>query len=239
VTPGPIGVTIRDDVWVDRKSRIWTESSRCYIESSRPDLANAVRELSEVMDGATVSHVKYRVIKYVLNTKNRGIHVKPNQENGCIAYVDSDYAGDRENRRSITGYLIYLFGVPIAWKSRLQGGITLSSSEAEYYVISEVAKEMKFVKMILDFLEIDTGELMKIYVENIGAIQLSNNAASGLRTKHIDTRVHYVRELTQGEQKILEIEFVTSEDNQSDTFTKNTSQEVFQRHTSKYMMDDG
>jgi hypothetical protein len=66
----------------------------------------------------------------------------------------------------------------------------LSSSEAEYYAISEVAKEMKFVKMILDFLEIDTGELMKIHVDNIGAIHLSNNAASGL---HIDTRLHYPR----------------------------------------------
>jgi hypothetical protein len=116
------------------------------VKHSRPDLANAVRELSKVMDGATLSHVKmlYRVIKYVLNTNNRGIRVKPNQENGCIAYA-------------ITGYLIYLCGVPIAWKSRQQGGITLSSSEAEYYAISEVAKEMKFVKMILDFLEIDTG----------------------------------------------------------------------------------
>jgi hypothetical protein len=193
------------------------------------------------MDGATVNHVKmlHRVIKYVRDTKNRGIRVKPNQETGCIAYVDSDYAGERENRRSITGYLIYLCGVPIAWKSRQQGGITLSSSEAEYYAISEVAKEMKFVKTILSFLEIDTGELMKIYADNIGAIHLSNNAANGLGTKHIDTRLHYVRELTQGEQKILEIEFVRSEDNQSDTFTKNTSQEVFQRHTSKYMMDDG
>jgi hypothetical protein len=80
---------------------------------------------------------------------------------------------------------------------RQQGGITLSSSEAEYCVISEVAKEM-FVKMILDFLEIDTGELMKIHVDNIGVIHLSNNTASGLRTKHIDTRLHYVRELTQG-----------------------------------------
>jgi hypothetical protein len=110
---------------------------------------------------------------------------------------------------------MYLCGVTIAWKSRQQGGITLSSSEAEYYAISEVAKDMKFVKMILNFLEIDTGELMKIYVDNIGAINLSNNAANGLRTKHIDTRLHYVRELTQGEQKILEIEFVRSEDKNS------------------------
>jgi hypothetical protein len=130
--------------------------------------------------------------------------VKPNQENGYIAYVDSDYTGDRENRRSITGYLVYLHGVPIAWKSRQQGGITLSSSEAECYASSEVAKELNF-KMILDFLEIDTGESMKIYIDNIGAIHLSNNAASGPRTKHIDSRLHYVKELTQGEQKIWKL----------------------------------
>jgi hypothetical protein len=156
-----------------------------------------VRELSKVMDGATVNHAKmlYRVIKYVLNTKNRGIRVKPNQENGCIAYVDSDYAGDRENRRSVTGYLIYLSGAPIAWKSRQQGGITLSSSEAEYYAISEVAKEMKFVKMIL------TGELVKIYVDSIGAIHLSNNAVNGLRTKHIDTRVPLLSENSPKEKR--------------------------------------
>jgi hypothetical protein len=127
--------------------------------------------------------------------------VKPNQENGCIAYVDSDYAGDRENRRSITGYLIYLSGASIAWKSRQQGGITLSSSEAEYYAISEVAKEMKFVKMILNFLERDTGEWMKIYVDNIGAINLSNNAANGLRTKHIDTRVPLLSENSPKENR--------------------------------------
>jgi hypothetical protein len=103
------------------------------------------------MDGATVNHVKilHRVSKYVLNTPFE-------TKNGCIAYVESDHAGDR-NRRSITRYLIYLYGVPSAWKSRQQGGITLSS-EAEYYAISEVAKELKFVKMILYFLEINPGE---------------------------------------------------------------------------------
>jgi hypothetical protein len=216
------------------------KKAECYKLKNRNEVdeRGAVVLMAEMLDHEE-SMMLHQVIKYVLDTKNRGIRVKPNQENRCIAYVDSDYTGDRESRRSITGYLIHLFGVPIAWKSRQQGGGTLSSSEAECYAISEVAKEMKFVKMILVFLEIDTGELMKIHVDNIGAIHLSNKAASGLRTKHIDTRLHYVKELTQGEQKILEIEFVRSEDNQSDTFTKNTSQEVFQRHTSKYMMDDG
>jgi hypothetical protein len=83
--------------------------------------------------------------------------MKPNSESGIRAFVDSDFAVDRDNRRSITGYLFYLFDVPISWKSKQQGGVTLSSSEAEYYAISEVDMELKFLKMILHFLEIDSG----------------------------------------------------------------------------------
>ena len=65
------------------------------VKHSRPDLSNSVRELSKVMDGATDEHVRlmYRVIKYVLSTKDRGILVKPNVDCGVLAYVDSDFAG--------------------------------------------------------------------------------------------------------------------------------------------------
>jgi hypothetical protein len=130
------------------------------VKHSRPDLSNAVRELSKVMDGATKEHLRFlfRAIKYVLSTKERGIMVKPNTDSGVIAYVDSDFAGDKGNRRSITGYVAHLFGVPIAWKSKQQGGVTLSSSEAEYYAISEVATELKFLKMLLDFLDVKCEE---------------------------------------------------------------------------------
>ncbi|KAG7336872.1 reverse transcriptase RNA-dependent DNA polymerase, partial [Nitzschia inconspicua] len=210
------------------------------VKHSRPDLSNSVRELSKVMDGATDEHVTilHRVIKFVIDTKNRGVLIKPDKNRGVIAYCDSDFAGDMGNRRSITGFLIYLFGVPISWKSKQQGGVTLSSSEAEYYAISEVSMELKFIKMVMDFLDIDPGIPMKVYVDNIGAIHLANNASSGSRTKHIDTRLHFVRELTQGDDKIIDIEFVRSEENQSDTFTKNTSNDTFWRLTSKYMVGD-
>jgi hypothetical protein len=211
------------------------------VKLSRPDLSNAVRELSKVMDGATKAHLNmlYRVVRFVLITRDRGILVNPQADKGVQAYVDSDYAGDKTNRRSITGYLVYLFNVPVAWKSKQQGGITLSSSEAEYYALSEVAREMKFLKMVLDFLEIDLRGPMTTYVDNIGAIHLANNASSGMRTKHIDTRIHFVRELTQGENRLLKIEFVRSDENQSDTFTKNTTKEIFWKHTSKYMSSGG
>jgi hypothetical protein len=76
------------------------------VKLSRPDVSNAVRELSKVMDGATSDHVEmlHRVIKFVLITRERGVLINPNLEREVHAFVDSDYAGDSDNRRSITGY---------------------------------------------------------------------------------------------------------------------------------------
>jgi hypothetical protein len=86
------------------------------------------------------------VIKFVLITRERGILVNPNLERGVHAFVDSDYAGDSDNSRSSTGYIIYFRGVAIAWKSKQQHCVTLSSSEAECYAISEVSIELKSLK---------------------------------------------------------------------------------------------
>ena len=67
-----------------------------------------------------------------------------------IAFSDSDYATDPETRVSITGYILYFMGAPISWRSKSQKGVTLSSSEAEFVALSECAKEVKFVWMLLE-----------------------------------------------------------------------------------------
>lgn len=211
------------------------------VKHSRPDLNNAVRELSKVMDGATADHMKMmlRTVRFVMKTKNRGLHMKPTRDYTLEAYVDSDFAGDQGTRKSITGYLVYFCGVVVAWKSKQQGGVTLSSSEAEYYALSEVATELLFVKQIVEFLGVPLQLPMVVHVDNNGAIYLANNSISGTRTKHIDTRVHFVRDLTQAEPPVLKTIFVRTEDNQADTFTKNVSNDLFWRLTSKYMtMED-
>jgi hypothetical protein len=76
-----------------------------------------------------------------------------------------------------------------------------------------------------------------IPVEINGVLKTKYNASTETRTNHIDTRIHYLRDLTQGDDKFWEIEYVRSEDNQSDTFTKNTPHEIFCKHTSKYMTE--
>jgi hypothetical protein len=65
-----------------------------------------------------------------------------------VVYTDSDWAGDKEDRRSVSGYVIFLLGVSILWKSQSQKSVTLSSSEAEYFAMSEAVKEVRFIVMV-------------------------------------------------------------------------------------------
>ena len=96
------------------------------VKHSGPDIANVVRELSKVLDCASDASMKelLRIIKYVLDTKNYGLKIAPvkSAESGkllnIIGFCDSDYAGDKQTRLSITGFIIFLCGVSIAWRSK-------------------------------------------------------------------------------------------------------------------------
>ena len=144
------------------------------VKHSRPDIANPVRELSKAMDGASHAHMKEmkRIIKNVLDTKEHGLKFKPtmNEEWNLRGFCDSDFATDKEKRLSVTGYVIYFMGVPVAWKSRAQRSVVLSSTEAEYVALSEVVKEIKFVMQILQSIKIEVRTPITVHVDNVGAI---------------------------------------------------------------------
>jgi len=92
----------------------------------------------------------HQLFKFILDTKEYGLKVKPKIEEfdkswTIIVFLDSDYAGDSNTRISVTGFCIFLLGVPIVWKSRSQKNMTLSSSKTEFIALSEAVKEIKFV----------------------------------------------------------------------------------------------
>ena len=149
---------------------------------------------------------------------------------------DSDYAGDKDNRLSVTGYCIYVNGCLISWKSRAQRSHTLSSTEAEYVALSEICTEILFVRMIMEFLGQPVEYPIKVYCDNVGAIYLAYNEKISRRTKHVDTRTHFVRRYV--EEGTIKIVFVRSEENDSDIFTKNTSESTYNKHTEKFMIQN-
>jgi hypothetical protein len=206
------------------------------VKHSRPDIANAVRELSKVADGATQAHWKamMRVIKFVIDTENYGLKIKPYKDKKGFhleGICDSEYAGDKDSRISVYGYILYFCGAPVAWKSKAGRSVTLSSTEAEYFAVSEIAKEAIFIKQVLESMNINFNYPIEIKVDNVGAIYLANNYATSQRTKHIDIRAHFVREFI--EDGIIKVVFVKSEDNDADIFTKNPTEELFKKHSIK------
>jgi len=139
-------------------------------------------------------------------------------------YSDADFAGDKETHISIMGYVVYFMDVPVCWRSHGQKSVKLSTSEAEYVACSEVVKEVLFILQLLRHLQVKVQLPICVHVDNIGAIFLAENQNSSDRTKHVDTRYHFVRQCKR-DGTVL-IEFVCSCNNDSDIFTKNLTSEI-------------
>jgi hypothetical protein len=154
-----------------------------------------------------------------------------------VVYSDSDYAGDRETRVSIAGFVIYLLGVPISWKSKGMKSVALSSSEAEYVALSEAAKEVKLIYQVLRSMGVKVKLPIVVRVDNIGAIFMAENVAVSQRTKHIDVRYRFVQEFVM--DGFLKIIFVRTGDNDADIFTKNLSGDLHEKHRNNMVIPKG
>ena len=135
------------------------------------------------------------------------------------ALSDSDFANDKDTRYSVYGYIIYFCDIPVAWKSKFMKSVVLSTTEAEYVAVSEVVKEIKFFYQMLRSMEIRVPLPIKVQVDNAGAIWLENNSSVSERTKHVDLRAHFVRDLIK--DQLIQINFVKAAENDSDIMTKN------------------
>ena len=116
------------------------------VKHSHPDLANMTRELSKANDSVNLAAYKelLHAIKYVLDTMNLGLKIKPkgnyNEPWESICFSDSNYVGDPVSRQRISGFILYVVGVPVSWQSNSQKSVSLSSSEAEYITLSEIVR---------------------------------------------------------------------------------------------------
>ena len=134
-----------------------------------------------------------------------------------MGFCDSDFATNYDNRKSQTGYIFTLYGSAISWKSGLQSVVALSTTEAEYIALAEAVKESFWVKGFLRDFGI-CQKVVTVYCDSSSAISLTKHQVFHERSKHIDVRLHFVRdEVNKGEVKIQK---VGTEDNPTDMLTK-------------------
>uniref|UniRef100_A0A2N9EGT6 CCHC-type domain-containing protein n=1 Tax=Fagus sylvatica TaxID=28930 RepID=A0A2N9EGT6_FAGSY len=137
--------------------------------------------------------------------------------NSVVGYVDADYAGEVDDRRSTTGYVFTLSGGPICWKSTLQSIVTMSITEAEYMAVAEAAKEALSLKGLVKELGLNQSGV-QMHCDSQSAIYLAKNQVYHARTKHIDVRFHKIRELIVTGDIILKK--VHTSENAADMLTK-------------------
>ena len=138
----------------------------------------------------------------------------PTKPTGLDGYCDADW-GTSNNRRSINGNIFLYNGAPIAWKSKLQTSVALSTAEAEYYSASPGAVEVIYLSQLLRNMGFGPTSPMPVYEDNTACIEWTNNVIGGReRAKHIDILNHFAHEAAH-----LRLKRVSTDDQLADVFT--------------------
>ena len=149
--------------------------------------------------------------------------------------MDSDFAND-VSRRSRTGYVIFLNSGIVSWKSKLQPIVSLSTTEAEFIAIAFACMEVKFIMMLLAEINLEVTDIV-VRSDSEPALKLIRNPVGHARTKHIDIRYRFIRELAEGGK--IKFEYVRSQDNVADMLTKQLAGNDHHRHLGRlYHLDD-
>ena len=200
-----------------------------YLTITRPDISFAVSLVSQYMHAPTVVHLCMvkRILRYLKKTIGRGIVMRRNGHTDIIGFSDSDWAGNTIDRRSTTGYCMFVGGNLVSWKSKKQPVVARSSAEAEYRAMAAASCEMVWLKNLLTDLGFSPTSPMKLFCDNQAAMHIAANPVFHERTKHIEVDCHFIRQQVQS--KVIQTHYIRSSDQLADAFTKVLSSTVFHR----------
>jgi hypothetical protein len=239
-TPLPAGYMpqkVDEDATIDPELRSHYQTvigSLLYLTlGTRPDIAFAVTKLAQFAARPSQEHLTKAlyICRYLVGTKDYRLTYDGSSGLGLRACTDSDWASDPDGRKSQSGYYLTLAGGAISWVSRKQRTVALSSTEAEYMALSDCSRQVVWMHTLL-------GELgyhlkpIPICGDNQGSIFIACNPVTEKRSKHIDIRYHYIREVV--ERKLAEVFFIDGEKNPADLLTKNLGSVKFLQFRPEY-----
>jgi hypothetical protein len=194
---------------------------------SRPDIQQTIQELSSFVNNYGYVHweAAKRCARYLKATRDYELVLGGRNQIVLAGYVDSSYGSCPDTAKSVTGYTFNLGAGAVSWASRKQQTVAQSSCEAEYVAAGEAAKEVAWLRQLLEAIGFPQDGPTVVRADNNGAISLSEDPSFHARVKHIHVRHHYLRQ--QVAEKELKLKYVPSNDNVADTLTKPLAKQSF------------
>jgi hypothetical protein len=195
---------------------------------TRPDLAFTISKLSQYLSNPSVLHMQAakHALRYIQGTLDHGICFSASSElppdsfpiSLPFGFSDASHAADPDDRKSHSGHVYFYFNGPIVWLSSKQSVVALSSMESEFMELSEAAKEAIFLRKLLSSINIKITTPTTILTDSQSALNHVKNNVKHARTKHIDTRFHYIREVYTSNQ--IDLKHVPHTEQAADVLTK-------------------
>jgi len=191
-----------------------------YLCHTRPDISYAVSVVSRYMHDPRSGHLDavYQILRYLKSSPGKGLMFKSHGHLNLEGYCDADWASCLDDRRSTLGYCVFVGGNLVSWRSKKQSVVSRSTAEAEYRAMSLVVCEMLWLRSLLSELKVLRKGPMKIWCDNMSAINIANNPVQHDRTKHVEIDRFFIKEkLDDGS---IELRHVNSGSQIADSLTK-------------------
>ncbi|CAL1363606.1 unnamed protein product [Linum trigynum] len=221
-TPMAVNIKLDKDVTgvpVDEKKFRGMVGSLLYLTASRPDIHYSVCMCARFQSAPKESHLTAikRIFRYLKGTPELGLWYPKHNNFSLIGYSDSDFAGSLTDRKSTTGTCQFVGTSLVSWSCKKQGAVALSTAEAEYIAAGSCCTQLIWLKNQLRDYNVLTHSI-PLLCDNTSAICMAKNPVQHSRTKHIEVKYHFIRDLVQ--QHTITISHIPTEYQLADLFTK-------------------
>ena len=191
-----------------------------YLCHTRPDISYAVSVVSRYMHDSRSGHLDavYRILRYLKSSPGKGLMFKSHGHLNVEGYCDADWASCLDDRRSTSGYCVFVGGNLVSWRSKKQSVVSRSTTEAEYRALSLGVSEMLRVRNLLSELNVLRKGPFRVWCDNKSAINIANNPVQHDRTKRVEIDRFFIKEKIDDD--ILELSHVNSCNQVADCLTK-------------------
>jgi hypothetical protein len=132
------------------------------------------------------------ILRYLRGTSDFGLLLRRSSCSDLVAYIDTDWAGCPDTRRSTSGYAVFLRDNLVFWSAKRQTVVSRSGTEAEYRAMANGVAETTWLRQLLHELQAPPSRCTLIYCNNISVVYLSTNPVQHQRTKHVEIDLHFV-----------------------------------------------